>query len=311
MRKLAAIDLGTNMFTLLIVEEQENYYETIYRDAPFVQIGEKGIDKGFIAPAAFERAFKTLQNFRNILDEHDCKDVYAVATSAIRSAKNGAEFVEKVRKELGINIEVIDGDKEAELIAYGVQANYEIPEKSLIMDIGGGSVEFIIADSKQIFWKQSFEIGSQRLAYEFHEQEFMFEGIAKLEQALDQILLPLMQAISEHLPKKMIGTKGSFSIISRIYCYENGIEYYFDDPSLKLLDLPISHFKHVLNLLIHKTVEERENLKGMKEHHAKMLSASACLVDYVLKKGNFHEIKVVNGGLKEGILYQQIRKAKK
>ncbi|MDQ4140147.1 MAG: phosphatase, partial [Bacteroidota bacterium] len=168
-RRIALIDMGTNTFHLLIAEiKPEGEPETLVKLKESVKLGQDGISLGAIAPDAVERALQTLTNFKVEIDKYDVSEVRAVATSAVRNAANGAKLTAAILKQTGIEVEVISGDREAELIYYGVKLALEIgSERSLIIDIGGGSVEFIICDGDTIFWKQSFEIGAQRLMDKF------------------------------------------------------------------------------------------------------------------------------------------------
>ena len=162
--RIAVIDLGTNTFHLFIVEVKEGAINTLYREKIAVKIGKNGISKGRISSAAKKRALHTLRIFKTIIDQFEVASVKGVATSAIRSAKNGQELLDEIEASTAIKIEIISGDREAELIFYGVKSTGRLNgTPNLVMDIGGGSVEFIIGNDQEIFWKQSFEIGAQRL----------------------------------------------------------------------------------------------------------------------------------------------------
>lgn len=163
--KKAVIDLGTNTFHVLIFEDKK----LVFNQSIAAKIGMGGISEGIISEEGIQRALSVLTQFRGIIETYgiDINDVKAFGTSAIRNASNQETFVERIRQETGIRITVISGDKEAQLIYQGVLAAMPIPETSLVMDIGGGSVEFIIGKENTILWKQSFEIGGQRLIDKF------------------------------------------------------------------------------------------------------------------------------------------------
>ncbi|MDX5437300.1 MAG: phosphatase, partial [Pontibacter sp.] len=171
--RLALIDMGTNTFHLLITEVGENgkLHDFVRTKVP-VRLGQGGISNGAIAPEAYERALKTLKDFRKQIDEHGVETVHAMATSMVRNAANGDDFVKDIYKQTDIQVEVIDGAREAELIYYGVRSAGVLDEQTaLIMDIGGGSVEFILCNAQEIFWKQSFEVGAQRLMDQFFTED--------------------------------------------------------------------------------------------------------------------------------------------
>jgi exopolyphosphatase/guanosine-5'-triphosphate,3'-diphosphate pyrophosphatase len=171
-KPLAVMDLGTNTFHLLIVEGNSTHYTEIVHEQDPVKLGEGGINKGFIQPAAFERGIKSMLQYRRLIADNNVQQVRAIATSALRNAANGQDFIDQVKAQTGIAIEIIDGDAEAAYIYKGVKASGSLSEhNSLVVDIGGGSVEFIICDNKQVKWKQSFEIGAARLMDNFHRTD--------------------------------------------------------------------------------------------------------------------------------------------
>ena len=155
--KAAVIDMGTNTFHLLLVELHGNEFKTIYKEKIAVKLGQGGITQNLIAPEAEKRALHTLGHFKNLIDGESISQVFAFATSAVRNATNGPDFVNRVREQLGIQIHVISGDEEAQLIYEGIHFSGALDERTtLMMDIGGGSVEFIIGNAQEAFWKQSF-----------------------------------------------------------------------------------------------------------------------------------------------------------
>jgi exopolyphosphatase/guanosine-5'-triphosphate,3'-diphosphate pyrophosphatase len=145
MERIALIDLGTNTFHLLITEirDRDQLVEFGKYKAP-VKLGEKGMPGGKITDAAYKRGITTLRDFKQVIDAAGVTTVLAFATSAIRSASNGKAFVDEVYQRTGIRIRVINGNEEASLIHEGVKNGVSLPkdEPVLIVDIGGGSVEF-------------------------------------------------------------------------------------------------------------------------------------------------------------------------
>ncbi|HEY9003548.1 MAG TPA: exopolyphosphatase, partial [Mucilaginibacter sp.] len=162
-KRFAVMDLGTNMFHLLIAEGDINNFREIVHEDVAVKLGEGGINKGMILPAPFERGIATMKQFAKQISDNNTQNIKAIATSALRNASNGKEFIERVKTEAGIDIEIVDGNREASFIYSGVKASGLLSDhNSLIMDIGGGSVEFIIGNQSELTWKQSFEIGAAR-----------------------------------------------------------------------------------------------------------------------------------------------------
>ena len=152
--RVAVIDLGTNTFNLLIadVDKQNKTFSKVFNEKIASKLGRGGINNRIIVPEAFQRGVEALTQQKQIIDTYNCEKVFAIATSAIRNAENGPDFVSTVKRKLGISIQVISGDEEAELIYKGNRLACDISQKSVILDIGGGSNEFIIADSEKIYW---------------------------------------------------------------------------------------------------------------------------------------------------------------
>src|SRR5665213_2071248 len=122
MSRVAVIDLGTNIFNLLIAEvNTDKTYQRIIQNKIVVKLGEGCINEGFIAPAPFDRGIDALKTYSKLIKKHKVEKVYAFATSAVRGASNGLEFVAKAKEETNIDVQLISGDKEAELIYYGVR----------------------------------------------------------------------------------------------------------------------------------------------------------------------------------------------
>jgi exopolyphosphatase / guanosine-5'-triphosphate,3'-diphosphate pyrophosphatase len=311
MERIAIIDIGTNNFLLIIAEKfadsqgiKSNFsFKILHKSKVFAFIGRGGINQQVIAPDAFERTLNYLQDFKKTIDSFDCKEVRAIATSAIRNAKNGAELVEKVNQLTGIQIEVIDGDREADLIYKGVKSYLTIDETSLIMDIGGGSVEFIIGKGEQIFWKQSFEIGAQRLLYDFQKHDPIQKSeVQALNDFLEKTLQPLFEAITKFPLQTLIGSAGSFDTIVDIYCVQTQIPNTLKEK--KEFDLPLSAYFPIHQELISKNNQARTKIEGMLADRAEMIVVASCLIHFIVKKLEISKMRVSAASLKEGVLWE-------
>ena len=217
-KKAAVIDMGTNTFHLLLVELYGKEFTTLYKEKVAVKLGQGGITQNQITAEAEKRALHTLGHFKNLIEGENIDQIFAFATSAVRNASNGPDFVKKVKEELGIQIHVISGEEEAQLIYEGIHFSGALDEKThLMMDIGGGSVEFIIGNIQEAFWKQSFEIGGQRLLDAFHYHDpILPEEVEKLEQYCSEKLQPLLDAIERYKPSGFVGASGTFDTLIEI-----------------------------------------------------------------------------------------------
>ncbi len=307
--KTAIIDLGTNTFHLMVAEVGQEAYTILFRERIPVKIGEKGINKDEITPEAWARAMVALREFKQKIDKEGITHVFGTATSAIRNATNGKALVEEIKAATGIAIEIISGKREAALIHLGAKHAMDFgKEKCLIMDIGGGSVEFIIADRIKAYWMHSFEIGGQRLLEKFHPSDPITSGeIQQLHAFLKVQLDLLFQAHSQHLPTTLIGCSGSFDMLSDIYCEAENIPR---NAALTELPFSLDAFENISQELISKNREERLNIPGMIEIRVDMIVVACILVEYIIKKLSLSSIRVSSFALKEGILFDSLAKIK-
>lgn len=299
--RIAIIDMGTNTFHLLIVEVSEEGYCITQRERLAVKIGMGGINRGLITEGGIQRTMLALQSFRNVIDEAGVHNVYAFGTSALRNAQNSQEVVDKIKTLTGIDVNIISGEREAEFIYLGVKSAVHLgAEKSLIMDIGGGSVEFIIGTNDQIFWKESFEIGAQRMLEIFqHHDPLSSEELASLHSYLDEKLPLLFEALKQHNPKVLVGSSGTFDTLSDIFCNTHQI---VKPPEEVETPLTIEGFYEIFNDLRTKNREERMLVPGMIEMRVDMILVACYLIQYVLEKHSFQRMRVSTYSLKEGVL---------
>ena len=141
--RVAVIDLGTNTFNLLVADVQAAGFDIIHNSKEGVALGMGGINEGFISEEAMERALHAFEKFKGICFDLDVAAITAIGTSAVRDAENKEEFLREIRKRFDLDVEIVDGLEEAKLIYQGVSWSYQFEKISLIMDIGGGSTEFI------------------------------------------------------------------------------------------------------------------------------------------------------------------------
>jgi len=297
--KTAIIDLGTNTFHLLIVDKKQ----TLYKESIPAKIGKGGISQGIISEEGIQRALSVLKHFKTIIDAQQIpvKQIFAIGTSAIRNAANKEEFIERVAQETGIAIQEVSGDKEAELIYYGVREAVQINETSMIMDIGGGSVEFIICNQNKIFWKQSFEIGGQRLMDKFMKSDpISMRSVQQMDDFFREKLLPLANACHQYAPETLIGSSGSFdTLIDMFFMKEKGML----PPATEVgFEYSLPEFYRTYDELIFKNHEERMAIPGMIELRVDMIVVAVCLIKYIVQTFEIKHISVSNYSLKEGIL---------
>jgi len=303
--RIAIIDLGTNTFNLLIAElAGDGTYKTLYKNKIASKLGEGGINLGIILPVPFQRGLHALKAHKEVIEEYKAEKIYAFATSAIRSAVNGDEFILIAGRETGIRIDVITGDREADLIYYGVRSAVTMDEKlSLIMDIGGGSTELIIANKDKIFWKHSFQLGAARLLERFHESDPITEWeVNALSTYLIKELAPLFAAVKQFPVQELIGSSGSFDSLAEMIAHRyhsidilhGKTEYTFN----------LEDSEAIYHEILKSTRTERLMMKGLIEMRVDMIVVSAIFVRLLITHLQISQMRLSTYSLKEGVLWE-------
>ncbi len=308
--KIAVIDLGTNTFHLVIIESTQGTYQEVAKKRIYVRLGEGGLGSSNIIPEAWQRALDAMKEFRQIIDTHQVKEVYAVGTSALRSARNGAELITAIEQQTNIQVEIISGQQEAALICRGVKKAVTIEEDeiALIMDIGGGSVEFVICDSNQSLWEQSFEIGAQRLVDNFNQHSSILpEELTNMEQYLSKHLQPLFQAVDTYRPTRLIGSSGAFTTIGAILSAKHEINI---GKEVTSYDIPFDRFVQLYKDIRYTTHEDRLQIPGLSDQRVDMIVVSMALIYFVLNKTNLHHITASRYSLKVGLFFHALDRIK-
>ena len=306
--KLAVLDLGTNTFHLLIAKVNPDHsFEILFRNRAVVKLGKGGISENRIADAPFKKGIKTIQHFNEQIKKLGNNKIFAFATSAIRSSTNGGEFVKKVKNETGIEIKIISGDEEAELIYYGVRQCVQMDERpALIMDIGGGSTEFIIANHTTVFWKQSFNIGAARLIDQFHLSDpILNKEMISIQRHLEKVLQPLNAAMDKFPVSKLIGSSGSFDTLAEMTSFRFRKRNMLKAKTSYQFNLV--EYDKIHKWLLKSTTQMRMKAKGLIKMRVDMIVASSICTTYVLKKFMLKEMVQSKYALKEGALWKIIQ----
>ncbi|HMQ50450.1 MAG TPA: hypothetical protein PKA00_23680 [Saprospiraceae bacterium] len=299
----AIIDLGTNTFHLLIVAlDASRQLREISRERRFVKLAEGGIEQ--IATAPYARGLAVLHEYRNILDEHQVTATHltALGTAALRTATNGPDFIHDALQQTGITIDLIPGDREALLIYEGVRhAVLPDEEGMLIMDIGGGSVEFILANIQGVRWSQSFPIGVAVLYRRFHQHDpISTDEIHAVRAFLQEALTPLQQALRQYPCHRLVGASGTFDVLEYFLCTGR------PGPNWAVVDL--ERFPSLYQQLVHSTLEERKGMEGLPLDRVDMIVVALILVQVVIEIAGITRMDVSAYAMKEGMLYELMRR---
>ncbi len=298
MEKYGVIDLGTNTFHLLIVQRGDGApFKELYRERRFVNLADEGIEE--IGEIPFKRGVDALIDFKNELKKFEVKKFRAIGTAALRIASNGSTFIEAVFEKTKIKVELVSGEEEARLIHLGVKTGVHFGEvPGMIMDIGGGSVEFIIANSEKVFWSQSFPVGVAVLFHHFHKNDPISETeIREAEKYLKIHLEPLLSELPKYPNLNLIGASGAFEVVENILADEK-------KKAIKTTSVP--DFLTLHQKILKSSLEERLKMDGLPAVRAKLIVVAFLLIDFVIRHSSIREIVVCDYAMKEGILFEMM-----
>ncbi len=306
-KRIAAIDLGTNSFHVVIVD--------IYSDRSFrriddlkemVELAKGGVGKQ-LADDAFERGIAALKKIKVLCDSYEVEKILAYATSAIREAENGGDFIQRSIDEVGIKIHAIPGSMEAELIGYAVQHGIKLGEEpSLLVDIGGGSVEFIIANKNEFKFLTSLKIGVSRMADIFQPAEpISAKDIERLEKHYTSELKEVGEALGKYPTQTIIGSSGTMQTIALMIAARRGQP---SDIMLNELAFSEEEFFDFEQMFLKLNPGQRRKVPGMDERRISFINTGVVLVGFLLRKFGMKEIKISTSALREGIIIRYLKK---
>lgn len=291
-KRIAVIDLGTNTFNLLIADVFTRNFESVYTIKEGVALGMGGINKGIIAPDAYQRGIEALKKFKGICEEYKVDEIRAFGTSALRSAENTDDFIYDVRSKLKIDIQIISGEVEALLIYKGVQWSYDFSERCVIMDIGGGSTEFIVADKSGIEAKISLDIGVSRI---FQELELSDPLTEKDVQTIENWLEERSEGFfKDKQCDVLVGASGSFETFHEMIHKERF------PAGIASQEIPMVELHYILNWIIASEQSERDHHPFIIPIRRRMAPIAAVKTRWVMNQLLVKKVLVSPCSLKEG-----------
>ena len=297
--KTAVIDLGTNTFNLLIADVMDSKFTVIHSEKEGVALGMGGINSNIISPEAFDRGIRALRHFNFMCIHHKAEVINAFGTSALRDATNSDLFIKQIKDELGISVNIISGEKEADLIYKGVLWSYDFRNPGVIMDIGGGSTEFIFANKEGITDLVSLNIGVSRIFQELKLSDPLTDqDILSITNWLDNKADGFFDGKQEEL---LIGASGSFETF-----YELIYSQPFPD-KLKCSEIPMKTLNHMIDWVIFSTQQDRDTNEFIIPIRKKMAPIAAVKTKWVIEKLGISRTMISRCSLKEGALREGIK----
>ncbi len=309
-KHIAAIDLGSNSFHMIIAKIIGGELKIVYREKQQMRMKDVLTQQGnLITSEKMEAAIKLLQHFRVIAANYSAK-ILAVATSSIRESENKNEFIDRVLTETGIKVNIISGDEEAELALTSFK-HYagKLPIRYMLFDLGGGSTEFVFIEKERVVKKFSLSIGAVRLTSKYPlVNEGDNEAISSLKQFVRSELTEVSRFFSGFNCEKTFGMGGTVSALCALVeknVFNRKVEYNM------LRDYVIEEIMlHKISLIVlnAKSIEDKSNISGLEKSRADIITAGILILEVFFAVLNINSITFAWSGLREGIILNELNK---
>ncbi len=305
---VSAIDIGSNSIHGIIANVDENgIIAEIFREKASVRLGS-GMSEGRIRNKEMKLALEALQMFKNESEKHDAI-ICAVATSAVREAKNQNIFIEKVKYHTGIEVRVITGQEEGDLICKAVRSQIPTNTKNfLIIDIGGGSTEIILASDKGTLVVESLKLGAIRTSGEFFKKYVTdTDSIEKCMNHINDVMAPVIEKLSSFQFDIVVGTSGTMQALGKMILAEKDDltpPHYLNNVTLNSSDI----LKITDKILTLPKPKQRMAIAGLEQSRAELISAGSMILKNFLNEMKINEIVASSYGLREGVVFDTFDK---
>ena len=291
--KKAVIDIGTNSCRLFIASLENNKIkEKILKYMEITRLGENVNKTRVLSEEAMERTIKVLKKYKEKIVELKIKEVKVTATSAMRDSKNSDEFIKRVKKEVGLNIECISGKEEGIFSFLGVISEFN--ERIMVIDIGGGSTEFILGDKNNIEYVESFNVGAVRLKELFFKSNDY--SLQKAKIWVEEILGKLQKYKNEEFI--LVGVAGTITThVTLLLEMED-----YDTEKIHMYKLTKLDIEKNLEKLLKSSLEERRNLKGLHPKRAEVIIPGTYILLWIMEFLGKNEIIVSESDILEGLM---------
>ncbi|HVM08767.1 MAG TPA: Ppx/GppA phosphatase family protein [Acidimicrobiales bacterium] len=304
--RIAAIDLGSNSFHLVVVDAQpDGSFDVLVREKEVLRLGDVVAATGRIGPEHGERAVDAMRRMASVIGSVGAEEVVAYATSALREADDSAAICDAIFDETGIEVDVISGRHEARLIFGAVRRSITITKPPAVcLDLGGGSLEVSVGDAGGLLWSTSVRLGVGRLATSFLTSDPPSErDVKRLREHVTVVLAPVVEQVRSFEPGMLIGTSGTLCDLATMAAINRtGVA----PPSLNQLTVKRRDLNEVHARLLSSTSEERAKFDGLEPRRADQIPAGSIVLLTAMKLLDLNELTVGDWALREGMLLDAI-----
>jgi exopolyphosphatase/guanosine-5'-triphosphate,3'-diphosphate pyrophosphatase len=305
---LGAIDVGTNSIHLIVVELDPRFgtSRTILKAREMVRLGGgDALARGYLPKKAMQRGVEAIARFADEARLAGATEIRAVATSAVREAANRDEFLAAVKAASGVTVEVLSDTEEARLIHLGVSRGYPLYDRvACIVDVGGGSTEFIVADEERPFYLHSVRLGSLRLYDEYLRDAESPLAYRKLVRHVRTELAPVASQLADHRFETMIGTSGTMLGLASLDAATEAEP----PPRVHGYVLRLGRLRQLQHAMLRMTPAERRKMPGMNPRRADIIIAGAAIVIAALELLGRDEIVVSERALRDGLVVDYLER---
>ena len=304
--RIAAFDLGSNSFHLLVVDAHaDGTFVPLIREKEMLRLGDAVGREGRIPPALADRAVATVDRFRKLAAGAGTDEIHAMATAALREAENGGEVIDRMAAEAGVKVRVINGEEEARLIFEAVRASVVIdPGPALCLDLGGGSLELMVGDRSKLHWATSVRLGVARLSAELVTGDpLTTDDVRRVEKRVTGVLAPLAADVAHLDPAMAVGSSGTFCDLARMVAARRtgSVPRAINQFSFSREELLPLHQE-----LLARRSAERAQLPGLEAKRADIIPTGSILLLTAMELFGFDRLTVSEWALREGIVLDAI-----
>ena len=304
-KRVASIDIGTNTILLLIAEVDEARIEPLYERETVVRLGEGVQERRILSLQAMKRGLQTLAKYLEQCQALKVQKIFAIGTSALREANNSKVFLKMVKEKLDLSIEIISGEKEAYLSFLAVARDLKEMEKPiLVVDVGGGSTEFILGKDGRITQWASLPLGSVRFTEQFLLSDPVQEGEwGKMEKEIRKLFINIPR------PREPLSTVAVGGTATTLASVEQGLNEFIPE-KIHHFVLEKEALRNQLLLYRSRTIDERRKIPGLPPARADVILAGGAILYWAMDEFNCSSVLISCQGVRYGLLYKKISESK-
>ncbi len=306
--RIAALDLGTNSFHLLVAEvHPDGHFQPLLTEKAMLRLGDVVARHGRITDTAADAAVAAVRRFVLMAEAAGVAEIRACATSAIRSAANGDAIVDRIDAETGVEVEVISGHREAELIFGAIRASVLLePAPALCFDVGGGSVEIMVGDAGGLQWATSELLGVGRLTADFVTTDpISKDDQVRLRAHLVEVLEPIAHTVADFAPKRFVGSSGTLGDLAHMVAARRKADV---PVSLNQLSFTREEFEPVHQQILGSTAAERLRFEGLETRRVDLITSGSLFLATAMELFGIDEMVISEWALREGIVLDAIKR---